>query len=78
MMKKQELRKLFLDIYPYTIGYYTDEDSYEYNRLVGMRCLLEAILGDTEIKVENGKLIIKRNELHDLDLFEKLNRSKGR
>lgn len=77
-MKKQELKKLYLNLYPYTIGYYVDKDSYEYNRLVGMRYLLEAILGDTEIMFEEGRLVIKRHEIHDINLFEKLSKSKGR
>ena len=77
MMKKQELKKLYLDLYPCTIGYYVNQDDYEYNRMVGMRYLMEAILGDTEIRIEEGRLIIKRNELHDINLFEKLSKSKG-
>lgn len=77
-MKKSELRKMFLDIYPYTIGYYTDEDDYEYNRLVGMKYLLETILGDTDITFKDGKLNISRNNLYGNILFDKLNNKRRR
>lgn len=77
-MKKSELRKMFLDIYPYTIGYYTNEDDYEYNHLVGMKYLLEAILGDTDITFRDGKLSINRNNLYGNILFDKLNNKRKR